>query len=117
MGHANEASPKPIIEESRHEPRPRTLLGGKIVFRDGSCSFNCTVRDMNEAGARVQIGPEQLVPKRFYLLTPKHASAFDVEIVWQRGATLGLRILKKIKLSESNLPFLKRLSAELRPRP
>ena len=117
MRHAEEGNLQPVIEESRHEPRPRTLLGGKIVFRDGSCSFGCIVRDISQGGARVQIAPEQLVPKRFYLLTANRDSAFEAEVVWQRGKLLGLKILKKFKPSESNALFLKRLSAELQPRP
>lgn len=106
-----------VAQESRRAPRARTFLGGKIVFRDGSFSFNCTVRDISDGGARIQIAPEQLVPKWFYLLTSRDDYALEAQVEWQRGVLLGLRVLKKFNLSDSGLVFLKNLSAELRPRP
>jgi hypothetical protein len=105
-----------VAHEHRRSTRLRTLYGGKIVFRDGSCSFNCLVRDMAEGGARIAVDPEQLVPRRFYLVTSKHSSAFDAEIVWRRGALLGLKLHNPISLSGSDFIFLKNVWAELQPR-
>ena len=104
-------------QELRGVPRSRTLLGAKIVFRDGSCSFGCTVRNMTDGGARIAVAPDQLIPARFYLITSKHETAFDAEAVWRRGALLGVKFHGRLDLSAPQFHFVKRLADELRPRP
>ena len=104
-------------EPRRSTTRLKTFVSGKIVFRDGSCSFGCVVRDISERGARVALTPGHPVPKRFYFLTSKHEWAFDAEVIWQRNMLLGLKFHHKLDLSEPQLLFLKRLSNELQPRP
>ena len=43
--------PPPI--ERRPKRRNRVLLGGIISFADGAHSFNCSIRDITDTGARV----------------------------------------------------------------
>ena len=54
--------------EQRAAPRRRTLLAAKLVCDDGWKALDCTVRDLSESGARIEIGGGVLaVPKRFDL--------------------------------------------------
>jgi PilZ domain len=116
MRPANDGDRTPSAQESRRVPRPRSFLGGKIVFRDGSCSFACTVRDMTDGGARIALEPDQLVPMRFYLITSKREATFDAEVLWRRGALLGVKFHNRLDLSAPQWLFLKTLADELQPR-
>ena len=113
----NDHQPGGPKTELRRTPRSRTLLGAKIIFSDGSCSFGCAVRDITDGGARIALPPDQIVPTRFYLITSRHEVAFDAETVWRHGALLGVKFHGKLDLSAPQLRFVKRLADELRPRP
>lgn len=108
---------RPFVGEYRRARRSRTLLGGKVVFRDGSYSLGCMVRDMSDDGARLAVAPDQLVPARFYLITSRRNAAFDAELLWRRGALLGAKFHGGLDLSDSRLHFVKALADELQPRP
>ncbi len=54
--------------EQRAAPRRRVLLTAKLVCDGGWKALDCTVRDLSESGARVEIGGGVLaVPQRFDL--------------------------------------------------
>ncbi len=103
--------------DRRRSARAETFIGGKIVIRDGTWSFGCVVLDMSDGGARIAVPPEQLIPKRFYLVTSKHEVGFDAELRWQRGNMIGIQFLRNLDLSDPQSGFLKDIADELRPRP
>jgi hypothetical protein len=108
---------KPAISaEARRSRRIRTFVGGKIVFRDGSVSFSCVVRDCSEHGAKIAIDASQPIPKRFYLITTKHRLAYDAEVVWRVGGSAGVKfhqVLDLVSITDPERRFLRLLSAEL----
>lgn len=106
--------------DSREVLRPRTFFGGRLVFRDGSFSFACVIRELSETGARIELPASRLVPQRLYLLSSKKQIAYDAEIIWRKGTAAGLKFHATVDLTKSADPqfqFLRRLSAELCARP
>jgi hypothetical protein len=55
------------MDSKRGSPRQRVLKGGKIVFAGGSFSVDCTIRNLSETGARLQIPTTGPIPDRFHL--------------------------------------------------
>lgn len=55
------------MDEKRKAQRRRVLKDGKIVFADGKCLLDCTIRDVSDTGARLLIATTVGVPERFHL--------------------------------------------------
>lgn len=53
--------------QRRSAVRQRTLIGAKVVFNDLMSTFDCTVRDLSETGARVKLNAPVQVPASFLL--------------------------------------------------
>jgi hypothetical protein len=86
------AEQQPVIVERRHSRRSRSLLGGKIVFREGRCSMRCLILDISDEGALVQPDDIFLCPKHFEL-QPRLGAPRQCELVWRKGNKIGVRFL------------------------
>lgn len=97
--------------ERRRQGRSRTLIGGTIIFRDGSGTVRCVVRNRTAEGIQLEIPPSQLLPKCFYLVTAKDDQVFEAELIWKKAGRIGVKIGKAIDPSTTNekaLQFLKK---------
>lgn len=59
------------MNERRKEPRHRVLKAGKIIFNHGNSVIDCTIRDLSDKGAALQIASPGGFPKTFDLLIPQ----------------------------------------------
>jgi hypothetical protein len=122
-------APMPTVQRKPENPtagpdlrltaRRRALLGGMIVARDGTSSSNCTIRELSEGGARIEVPRATNVPSKVYLLTSRQASAQEAQIVWRNATQAGLKLGAVHELSpkmNSDMRHLWRLYLELRPR-
>lgn len=99
--------------------RRRALLGAMIVARDGTSSCHCTVRELSEGGARIEVPRATIVPSKVYLLTSRRAAAQEAQIIWRNATQAGLKLGAVLELSpkmNSDMQHLWRLYLELRPR-
>ena len=69
--------------------RPRALKAGKLVMSDWTM-IDCTIRDINESGARLEFGGMTQLPKEFRLLIVSSNEMFSAELAWQRGLSAGM---------------------------
>lgn len=102
--------------EARESRRPHTFFAGKLVFRDGSQSFACVIRELSDHGARIELPASRLIPRRLFLLSSKKPVAYDAEVVWRIESLAGLKLHSSEDLtmcSNPALQFLKPLSAGL----
>lgn len=95
------------MNELRRAPRQRALLSAKAVYLDGAMSLDCTIVDRSESGARIRATRTALLPKRFFLLDFKHATAHDVSVAWSAPPFWGLNF-------ERSLPLNRDLPSELK---
>ena len=105
--------------DMRRSARVRTFVGAKIVFHEGAYTYDCTVRDMSEGGARIEIPEARMFPRRFFLLTSKEEIAYDCELVWRTRMMAGIKFREIIRLAtcdDPNIRYLKQIAAELCPR-
>ena len=109
MSDENAKTSLPDSDERRQLARGRALVGATIVFRDGTSSVHCIVRNRSQYGAQLEIPENHLVPKRFYLVTAKDASVHDAELVWRTGNRMGIALLGTVDLSTANNPALRHL--------
>ncbi|ODT70575.1 MAG: hypothetical protein ABS75_11910 [Pelagibacterium sp. SCN 63-23] len=81
-----------MTDEKRAVPRLRTLKGAKIVVNDGFSTFDCTVRNLSEAGAKLTVTSVLGVPQRFELAL-LDGRRFNCEMIWHRESEIGVKFL------------------------
>ena len=81
-----------MTDERRATPRQRTLKGARIVLNDGFSTFDCTVRNLSEAGAKLMVVSILGVPQRFELAL-HDGRRFNCEMIWHREGEIGVKFL------------------------
>ena len=79
-------------DERRQDHRNRTLKGGKITVNDGFSTFDCTVRNLNDQGAKLVVASIIGIPKMFGL-TMNDGRKYSCEAVWHTETEIGVRFL------------------------
>lgn len=78
--------------ERRPAPRQRVLLAGKLANADATETIDCTIRNLSDDGAMIETTTPQLLPGVVHLMRVKDGAVWDVEVVWRRGARVGLKL-------------------------
>ncbi len=79
------------MDDKRKTPRRRVLKEGKIVFADGKCLLDCTIRDMSDNGARLLIASTVGVPERFHLFQKSSGLFYGARVVWRQPGAVGVQ--------------------------
>ncbi|WP_022719710.1 PilZ domain-containing protein [Rhodopseudomonas sp. B29] len=75
--------------EKRASPRQRVFKRGTIVMAGGG-GFDCTVRNLSETGARIDLSDPVELPDRFLLVIESENSMRRCRPVWNTAARIGL---------------------------
>lgn len=78
-----------MTEERRATPRQRVLKGGKIVINNGFSTFQCTVRNVSKAGARLKVGSIIGIPDTFQLVMDD-GRKFSCAAIWKTEFEIGV---------------------------
>ena len=78
------------MSEHRRETRQRVFLKGRIVFNNGSSSFDCLVRDMSSSGARLVMSDATTLPEAFDLYIPQKDRTYRATLRWRREDGIGV---------------------------
>ena len=91
------SSPPPpnTNDNKRATNRQRTLKAGRIEVNGHASTFDCTIRDMSQSGARLVLKAMWIAPEQFDLLvlnpntgkSDRHAC----RTAWQKGTMIGVR--------------------------
>jgi hypothetical protein len=84
--------------EARAGRRRTVLLGGLLVHGSALLTTECTVRDLSEGGARVQVSTFTIITAPVALLVVRLDRAWAARVVWQAGLLTGLRFERAIEL-------------------
>jgi hypothetical protein len=86
------AEEKPLLVERRRDRRSRSIVGARIVFRDGNCSMGCVILNLSDEGALVQPDDILLCPKTF-VLQPRFDPPRNCQVIWRKGNKVGVRFV------------------------
>ena len=75
--------------EQRSTQRRTTLKGGKIVFNGGRSTIDCTVRNISETGAALDVQSPLGIPTEFTLVT--ETDSRPCRVVWRKEKRIGVR--------------------------
>ncbi|MDO9295220.1 PilZ domain-containing protein [Bradyrhizobium sp.] len=76
------------MAEHRATPRHRVLKAGIIEFGGGT--IDCTVRNMSEAGAALDVASPVGIPDRFGLILPAEGRRLPCHVVWRKEKRIGV---------------------------
>lgn len=77
--------------ERRLHPREPTNLRARAFYGQGLTLWaDCTILDLSQGGARLQISSIYPLPPRFVLLQLLGGMVYDVRIRWRRGDMTGV---------------------------
>lgn len=82
-----------MTDELRASPRQRTLKGGRIVVNDGFSTFQCTVRNLSESGARLKVASIVGIADSFQLVMDD-GRKFGCTVVWRTAEEIGVAFTK-----------------------
>jgi len=77
-----------LVRERRSETRRRVFKGGLISY-DGR-TMNCTVRNISEGGAALDVGYAVTVPQTFRLAIAADDVIVPCRLVWSHGTRVGV---------------------------
>ena len=80
-----------MTEELRIASRRRLLKAGTLLAKNGLLSFKCTVRDLSDTGARLQVEDPIGIPEHFELVIELDGLRADCEVVRRKGNEMGVR--------------------------
>jgi len=86
------AAPAQPIEEKRAKRRHRVFLAGKISH--GGYTTDCTIRDLNDVGARVHIPSAIGLPDEVSLLILREGLVVRCKRIWARPPLYGLAFVE-----------------------
>lgn len=101
--------------DRRPQKRKRVLIGARVTYGDGAHYFDCTIRDLSEAGARITLPRGQPMPSNVYLINLRDRTAHEASVKWNNGTEAGLAFNTSFALAEVTDPqlgYLKRLWLE-----
>jgi len=78
-----------VVDEHRIAPRRRLLKAGKISF-GGGAAFDCTVRNLSETGAALEVISPVGIPERFTLVIDADHRHFSCRVIWRKGTRIGV---------------------------
>ncbi len=95
--------------DRRRSTRSRSLLSGLLVFDDCSRSLSCTIRNLTDVGARVELGGVILLPPSLWMIETRNGIAHEAKVAWRLGNEFGLKFLSQHRLDDATTPELKTL--------
>lgn len=79
------------MPERRGSPRQNVQLAARLAY--GGISVDCTVRNISETGAAVQVLDAKNVPNMASLVISGKPGRQQVEVVWRTSDMIGLRFV------------------------
>ncbi|MEM7215663.1 MAG: PilZ domain-containing protein [Pseudomonadota bacterium] len=76
--------------EKRNEHRRRVLKTGTFLFNKGYASYGCTIRNMNDTGAMVEMGETTGIPQQFEFRKDDETPV-PAKIIWRTKNRIGIQ--------------------------
>jgi PilZ domain len=77
-----------VLDNNRAAPRHRVLKAGSIEFNGGV--IDCTVRNISDTGAALEVATPLGVPDTFWLLIPGDHARRHCRVAWRRDRRIGV---------------------------
>jgi hypothetical protein len=79
-------------DNHRIAPRHRVLKAGTIEFGGGG--IDCTVRNVSDTGAALEVTSPVGIPERFTLVVPQDNIAKPCRVMWRKEKRIGVAFVR-----------------------
>ena len=89
---------------SKTTPRPdriRTFLKAVIEFNNGASKNDCTVKNISESGARIEITGAVSLPNEFNLRIPHRGELRRCRLIWREADGVGVHFVTQASASSA----------------
>jgi PilZ domain len=76
--------------EGRRSPRVRTFLQARVSYGDGAISTVCTVNQLSDVGARINIASAFSLPDTFEIAIPQRGISRRAKLIWRKDDQAGV---------------------------
>ena len=83
------SAPGDSLDEKRLAPRKRLLKGAFVVLSDRAPKLECTVKNLSDTGALLQLSTTFGIPANFDLILETHRH--HCHVVWRTDTKIGVR--------------------------
>ena len=94
--------------EARRALRVRTFLQARVSYGDGAISTACTVNQLSDVGARLNIASTVSLPDDFEIAIPQRGIARRARLVWRKDDQVGDRFHRRRRRSRPRRPPIRR---------
>ena len=94
---------KSFPADRRRRQRQPSLLAGKILLVN-EVAYDCAIRDISDAGARIRLTCPTPLPDTFQLIDVSHGLAFSASVIWRNLPAVGLQLDQPVDLAAPNAP-------------
>jgi hypothetical protein len=77
-------------DNRRIDRRTRTLKGGRIVYNGGYSAADCTVKNLSDSGALLEIEQVLGIPSEFILYVNPERDGRPCRVAWRTGGRMGV---------------------------
>ncbi|HSM41102.1 MAG TPA: PilZ domain-containing protein [Afifellaceae bacterium] len=85
------------MQDLRKHKRIRSIKGARAIVAASGTGFDCVIRDISGAGARIVFDDVTTLGQRFHLHITKENKTLEVSTSWQRGCQAGVSFNEKLK--------------------
>lgn len=79
--------------DGRRSDRMRTFMAAKVSFSNGQSTVDCTIRNISDGGAKLQISGGITLPGEFDLIIPQRHVNRRVRLCWRNDEFCGVAFL------------------------
>ena len=81
--------------DHRQAKRVRMLKGGIITYCNRHITYPCTVKDLSDTGARLQVSSPSHIPNEFELIIELNGLEAPCVLAWRNGREAGVKFASK----------------------
>lgn len=78
---------------ARGSERMRAFMAARILFNKGMMHVDCTIRNLSEGGAKLEISGAVTLPEEFDLVIPQKNQRRRARLCWRQDDACGVRFL------------------------
>jgi hypothetical protein len=72
----------------------RVVLQARVSYSDGAISTQCTVNELSDVGARINVATSFTLPETFDLAIPQRNLTRRVKLLWRTGNQAGVEFIE-----------------------
>jgi hypothetical protein len=79
-----------VIDLADAREANRTSVLDMALIRFGEASVSCVIRNLSDAGAALEVGPQSEIPDQFKLIVMRKKKIYSCNIVWRKESRIGV---------------------------